>query len=58
VLEDFAAPPSGIYALFAQRRHLPLRVRLWIDFLKHHFADPRHWAPGDPEIASPAAPGS
>jgi DNA-binding transcriptional LysR family regulator len=45
VLEDFAAAPNGIYALFPQRRHLPLRVRLWIDFLKHSFGDPRHWAP-------------
>jgi DNA-binding transcriptional LysR family regulator len=58
VLEGYAAPPSGIYAVFAQRRHLPLRVRLWIDFLKHHFADPRHWAPGGPETVSPATPGA
>ena len=35
VLDDFAAPPNGIYAVFPQRKHLPLRVRLWIDFLKH-----------------------
>jgi DNA-binding transcriptional LysR family regulator len=33
VLGEFAAPPNGIYALFPQRKHLPLRVRLWIDFL-------------------------
>jgi DNA-binding transcriptional LysR family regulator len=38
VLEEFAAPPNGIYAVFAQRKHLALRLRLWIDFLKHHFA--------------------
>ena len=38
VLADFAAPPNGIYAVFPQRKHLPLRVRLWIDFLKHHYA--------------------
>ena len=37
VLEDFAAPPNGIYAVFPQRKHLPLRVRLWIDFLKHSY---------------------
>jgi DNA-binding transcriptional LysR family regulator len=40
VLEDFAAPPNGIYAVFPQRKHLPLRVRLWIDFLKHSYGDP------------------
>ena len=48
VLEEFAAPPNGIYAVFPQRRHLPLRVRLWIDFLKHHYSQPAFWgaAPG------------
>ena len=43
VLEAFAAPPNGIYAVFPQRKHLPLRVRLWIDFLKHHYGDPAFW---------------
>ena len=43
VLEDFAAPPNGIYAVFPQRKHLPLRVRLWIEFLKQCFNDPAYW---------------
>lgn len=43
VLEAFAAPPNGIYAVFPQRKHLPLRVRLWIDFLKHHYSQPDFW---------------
>lgn len=43
VLAEFAAPPNGIYAVFAQRRHLALRVRLWIDFLKHHYSQPSYW---------------
>lgn len=43
VLEAFAAPPNGIYAVFAARKHLPLRVRLWIDFLKHHYGDLSYW---------------
>ena len=43
VLQDFAAPPNGIYAVFPQRKHLPLRVRLWIDFIKHSYGDPRYW---------------
>jgi DNA-binding transcriptional LysR family regulator len=43
VLAEFAAPPNGIYAVVPQRRHLPLRVRLWIDFLKHSFGDPAYW---------------
>lgn len=38
VLADFAAPPNGIYAVFPQRKLLPLRVRLWIEHLRGHFA--------------------
>jgi DNA-binding transcriptional LysR family regulator len=44
VLEDFAAPPNGIYAVFPQRKHLPLRVRLWIDFIKQQYGDAHYWA--------------
>jgi len=44
VLQDFAAPPNGIYAVFPHAKHLPLRVRLWIDFLKHSYGDPIYWA--------------
>jgi DNA-binding transcriptional LysR family regulator len=43
VLDDFIAPPNGIYAVFAHAKHLPLRVRLWIDFLKAAYADPAYW---------------
>ena len=43
VLADFAAPPNGIYGVFPQRKHLPLRLRLWIDFLKHHYSLPATW---------------
>ena len=43
VLEDYAAPPNGIYAVFPQRKHLPLRVRLWVDFLKHHYSQSGFW---------------
>lgn len=37
LLDAYAAPPNGIYAVFAQRKHLPLRVRLWVDFLKQQY---------------------
>lgn len=46
VLDEFAAPPNGIYALFPHARHLPLRVRLWIDFLKHTYGDAAYWSGG------------
>jgi DNA-binding transcriptional LysR family regulator len=44
VLAEFAAPPNGIYAVFTHAKHMPLRVRLWIDFLKHSYGDPGYWA--------------
>lgn len=43
VLAEYAAPPNGIYAVFPQRKHLPVRVRLWIDFIKQHFGRPEFW---------------
>lgn len=43
VLEDYAAPPNGIYAVFPQSKHLPLRVRLWLDYLKQHYGTPGFW---------------
>ncbi len=43
LLEDFGAPPNGIYVVFPQRKHLPLRLRLWIDYLKHHYSQPAFW---------------
>jgi len=44
VLEDFAAPPNGIHAVFPQRKHLPLRVRLWVDYLKQQFGRQAFWS--------------
>lgn len=44
VLDAYAAPPNGIYAVFPQRKHLPLRVRLWLDFLKHTYGEPGYWS--------------
>ncbi len=43
VLQNYAAPPNGIYAVFPQRRHLPLRVRLFMDFLKNSYGNPAYW---------------
>ncbi len=58
VLEDYAAPPNGIYVVFPQRKHLPLRVRLWIDFLRHHYGQAGYWqrTPGPSGLAGPSAP--
>jgi DNA-binding transcriptional LysR family regulator len=43
VLDDYATPPVGIHAVFPQRRHLPLRVRLFIDLLKDNYGRPDYW---------------
>ncbi|MFN3986823.1 MAG: LysR family transcriptional regulator [Rhodocyclaceae bacterium] len=45
VLDAYATPTMGIYAVFPQRRHLALRVRLLIDHLKNHYSRPSYWAP-------------
>jgi len=64
LLDDFAAPPNGIYAVVPQRKHLPLRVRLWMDFLKHTYGDASYWQgrmkplarPGRTDAATVGAP--
>jgi DNA-binding transcriptional LysR family regulator len=43
VLDEFAAPGNDIYAVFAQRRHLPLRIRAFVDFLRRAYAAPDYW---------------
>jgi DNA-binding transcriptional LysR family regulator len=46
VLDEFAAPGNDIYAVFAQRQHLPLRIRAFVDFLRQAYADPAWWRHG------------
>ncbi len=55
VLDEFAAPPNGVYAVFPQRKHLPLRVRLWLDFLKAQYARPEFWNGTMPPLQSRAS---
>jgi len=43
VLDAYAAPGNAIHAVFAQRRHLPLRIRVFVDFLRHAYAQPGYW---------------
>lgn len=43
VLDQFAAPGNEIYAVFAQRRHLPLRIRAFVDFLRHTYSGKDYW---------------
>jgi DNA-binding transcriptional LysR family regulator len=43
VLDAYRAPDNAIHALFPQRRHLPLRVRMFIDHLKHSYGSTAYW---------------
>ena len=43
LLDDYAAPPNGIYVVYAQRKHMPLRLQLWVDFLRHHYSLASYW---------------
>ena len=56
VLEAFSAPPNGIYVVFPQRKHLPLRLRLWMDYLKHHYGQASFWRGALSARAEGAAP--
>jgi DNA-binding transcriptional LysR family regulator len=52
VLDEFAPPPNGIYIVVPQRKHLPLRVRLWIEFLKATYKNPGYWKATPPGSSS------
>ena len=52
ILGNHAALPNGIFAVFPHAKHLPLRVRLWIDFLKHTYGDPAYWKARPPATAA------
>jgi len=43
VLDHHAAPGNDIHAVFAQRRHLPLRIRAFVDFLRHTYNQQDYW---------------
>ncbi len=43
VLDEYASQGNDIYAVFAQRQHLPLRIRTFVDFLRRAFAEQDYW---------------
>jgi DNA-binding transcriptional LysR family regulator len=43
VLDDYCAPPNGIYAMLPERKHLPARVRVFVDLLRRTYADTAYW---------------
>jgi DNA-binding transcriptional LysR family regulator len=43
VLSKYSAPGNDIHAVYPDRKFLPAKVRLFIDFLKRTFGDPPYW---------------
>ena len=43
VLDEFALPAYDILAVYPQQRHLPAKVRFFIDHLKKTYAKPHYW---------------
>lgn len=43
VLDDFALPHYDIMAVYPQQRHLPAKIRFFIDYLKETYARPGYW---------------
>jgi len=43
VLEDYEMPEMGLYAVYASRKHLPAKVRVFIDFVRERISDPPYW---------------
>ncbi|MDX1540216.1 MAG: LysR family transcriptional regulator [Geminicoccaceae bacterium] len=43
VLEHAAPPPSSIYALYPHNRHLSVKVRVFVDFLRQRFGEGCDW---------------
>ncbi|MFT5880729.1 MAG: DNA-binding transcriptional LysR family regulator [Moritella sp.] len=37
LLSDYALPQHSIYAVFSQRKHLPAKVCVFLDFITAHF---------------------
>ncbi|UTW55546.1 LysR family transcriptional regulator [Kordiimonas sp. SCSIO 12610] len=42
ILDDYIKNESALYALYPEKRHLPLKVRTLIDFITSWFTQPQH----------------
>lgn len=43
VLEDYKATEMSLYAVYASRKYLPAKTRVFIDFIKERISDPPYW---------------
>jgi DNA-binding transcriptional LysR family regulator len=46
LLDDYALPELGVYAVYAHRHYLSAKVRTFVDFLSGHFGNPPYWDTG------------
>lgn len=44
VLDEHALPSYDIHAVYPQHRHVPARLRLFVDYLKKTYARPGYWS--------------
>lgn len=45
VLDEYAAPANGIFAMLPQREHMPRRVRSFVDLLRETYSEDSYWTP-------------
>ena len=43
VLQDYQTIDLDIYVIYASRHHLPVKIRVFIDYLKERITDPPYW---------------
>jgi DNA-binding transcriptional LysR family regulator len=43
VLSDYVAPEQHIHAVWLPNRHLPAKVRAFVDFLRERFSPEPYW---------------
>jgi len=43
VLQDYQTIDLDFYAVYASRHHLPMKIRVFIDYLKERITDPPYW---------------
>ena len=46
ILPDFELDPIGLYAVYANRKLLPNKVRCFIDFIEGYYGSPPYWDKG------------
>ena len=43
VMEDFEPDPIPINLVYAHRKHMSVKVRSFVDYMKDYFQDPPYW---------------